>query len=80
MHVTAFTRKVDAGASRHDSMTGHLAGAMKEARAGLVDAATAADTLESAFLAAVARPPTGQGQGQARTGAAARSEWAGLLA
>jgi hypothetical protein len=60
-------------------MTGPLSGAMKEAAAGLLDAKAAADTLESVFLEAVAKPPVGPKQGKARTGAVARNEWAGLL-
>lgn len=75
-----YTSKVSAGESRHGRMVSVLTGAMKEAAAGLLDAPTAADTLESVFLTAVARPPASRGQGQPRTGATARSEWAGLLA
>jgi hypothetical protein len=67
-----------AGESRHDSITGHLAGAMKEARLGCYPAAEAAGTFESAFLAAVTAPGHGR-QGKARTLPAARSEWRGLL-
>lgn len=79
IHSAAFANKVAAGESRHHSMTGHLAGAMKEARLGLLDAKLAADTLEVVFLAAVAQTPQGK-QGSARTGAQARNEWRGLLA
>ena len=61
-------------------MTGHLAGAMKEAAAGLLDAKDAADTLEGVFLPAVAQPAAGVKQGKPRTGAVARNEWRGLLA
>jgi hypothetical protein len=53
-----FAKDVDEGASRHTSMVSKLAGAMKEAAAGLLDARTAADTLESMFLAAVSREGT----------------------
>jgi hypothetical protein len=73
-----FAKDVDAGASRHLSMNSKLTGAMKEARAGLIDANAAADTLEAMFLTAVAREPKGK-QGNARSGAFARNEWAGLL-
>lgn len=78
VHVRSFLRKVGAGESRHDSMSGHLAGAMREAKAGLLDARTAADTLEAVFVDAVAGTPTGRQRGQ-RVGAVARNEWRGLL-
>lgn len=78
LHVGAWSHKVAAGESRHDTMTGHLAGAMKEAGAGYLSAQAAADTLESLFLAAVTRDGHGR-QGAARTLAEARLEWAGLL-
>jgi hypothetical protein len=73
-----FTRDVDAGGSRHQSMVTKLVGAMKEARAGYFPAQLAADTLEGMFLAAVGKAPKGK-QGASRTGAIARNEWAGLL-
>lgn len=80
VHVEAFDNAVRAGESRHDTMPGHLAGAMKEAAAGLIDATLAAHTLESTFLVAVAKAPQSSKQRPARTGAKARSEWSGLLA
>ena len=73
-----FTRDVDAGGSRHQSMVTKLVGAMKEARAGYFPAQLAADTLEGLFLTAVGKAPQGK-QGASRTGAPARNEWAGLL-
>lgn len=79
VHVRAFTNKTEAGESRHDTMTGHLAGAMKEAAAGFYRADLAADTLQSVFEAAVKAHGRGR-QGAARTPAEARSEWRGLLA
>jgi hypothetical protein len=79
VHVRAFQKAVADGESRHATMTGHLSGAMKEAAASYLDAKAAADTLESVFLEAVARPPSGK-QGASRTGALARNEWLGLLA
>jgi P4 family phage/plasmid primase-like protien len=79
IHVQAFQKAVSSGESRHATMTGHLSGAMKEAAVGYLDAKAAADTLESVFLEAVARPPSGK-QGALRTGALARNEWQGLLA
>jgi Bifunctional DNA primase/polymerase, N-terminal len=78
--VTTFTRKVAAGESRHDRMVSVCAGAMKEARAGLIPARLVADTLHSVFVEAVGKPPTSKGQGPARHGAKARSEYAGILA
>ena len=72
--------KIAGGESRHGTMVGHLAGAMKEAAAGLLDALAAASTLESVFLEAVAQQPTSQRQGIPRTGAIAVNEWRGLLA
>ena len=79
IHVRSFQKAVVAGESRHGTMPGHLSGGMKEAAAGYLDAKAAADTLESVFLEAVARPPTGK-QGTARNGAVARNEWQGMLA
>jgi P4 family phage/plasmid primase-like protien len=52
---------------------------MKEARAGYYAARVAADTLESMFLVAVAKPGIGH-QKAARVGGTARSEWRGILA
>jgi Bifunctional DNA primase/polymerase, N-terminal len=73
-----FDKDVTAGGSRHQSMNSKLVGAMKEARAGFIDARAAADTLESMFLTAVGKAPNGK-QGAPRSGAIARNEWAGLL-
>ncbi|MGN7247097.1 bifunctional DNA primase/polymerase [Janibacter anophelis] len=79
VHVRGWLKQVEAGESRHATMCGHLAGAMKEAAAGLLDAHTAADTLESVFAAAAVQPPTSTKQGKARTPGEARHEWRGLL-
>jgi len=79
IHVQAYRNKCASGESRHDSMNGHLAGAMKEAKAGFYGAQIAADTLQSVFLEEVAKTPHGK-QKSSRTGAAARNEWRGLLA
>jgi hypothetical protein len=79
VHCASFKKKVAAGDSRHQSVLGHISGAMKEAKAGLLDAKTAADTMESVFLEAVAKTPVGPKQGRARNGAVARNEWGGLL-
>lgn len=79
LSVAGWRRKVAAGESRHDTTTGHLAGAMKEARAGLVSAQTAADTFESLFLDAVTREGEGLRQGTSRSLGQAQEEWRGLL-
>lgn len=80
VHVQGWLRKVAGGASRHASMNGPLAGAMKEARAGYFPAKVAADTFQSVFLKAVAINGTGPQQGEGRDGAVARNEWRNLLA
>ena len=80
MRIRDFQRKVDGGEARHATMPGHLAGAMKEAAAGLLDAKLAADTLQAVFLDVVARPPNSAKQSAPRTGAVATNEWRGLLA
>jgi hypothetical protein len=80
IHIQAWQKKIAVGASRHSTVMGHITGAMKEARAGLIDAQLAADTFESIFLPAVMREPIGPKQGRARSHAAARSEWRGILA
>lgn len=78
MHVQSWLAKVKRGDSRHDAMTGHLTGAMKEAAAGLYPAALAADTLESIFVQAVREAGHGE-QGAARSDAEAGEEWRALL-
>jgi hypothetical protein len=80
IQLHAWQKKVRAGASRHSTVMGHLAGAMKEARAGLVDAQLVADTFQSVFEPAVMADPIGPDQGKPRSLAEARSEWAGILA
>lgn len=79
IQVSSWMRKVEAGESRHDSITGHLAGAMKEARIGCYPAQIAADTLQSLFMAAVTTEGHGK-QGKARDRWQAKTEWSGLLA
>ena len=74
-----FGTKVAEGESRHQRMISVLAGAMKESRASFLDARKAAETLQAAFLAAVAKAPVGK-QGEARTGSKALGEWTGILA
>ena len=61
-------------------MTGHLAGAMKEAAAGLLDAKLAADTLESVFLDAVGPAAHRQQTGPVPDRRGGGNEWRGLLA
>lgn len=77
-HVGRWNEKVARGDSRHDTMTGHLAGAMKDAAAGFYPADHAAHTLEALFLSAVSEDGHGN-QGQARTDAEAAGEWRGML-
>lgn len=77
--VALYRRKTTAGDSRHERAVSILAGALKEAAAGCFPAAAAAAALRTAFLLAVAAPPTGK-QGSSRTGRAAEDEWAGILA
>lgn len=69
-----------AGESRHQSMVSVLAGAMKEARAGLYSAAEAINTLKPMFITAVMNPPVSDKQGAQRELASAESECAGILA
>jgi Bifunctional DNA primase/polymerase, N-terminal len=80
IQIQAWQKKTAAGASRHSTVIGHITGAMKEARAGLVDAQLAADTFEAIFLPAVMREPIGPKQSKARGLAEARDEWRGILA
>jgi hypothetical protein len=80
IQLNAWKKKLRAGASRHSTVIGHLTGAMKEAKAGLVDAQLAADTFQSVFEPAVMADPVGPEQGKARTLSEARSEWSGVLA
>jgi hypothetical protein len=78
-HVAAWRAKVEQGDSRHDSMTGHLTGALKEAAAGCYTARLAADTLQSAFYEAVTVDGHGAHQGGRRSREEAAEEWNGLL-
>lgn len=80
IHIAAYRKTVNAGESRHNTMVGHVVGAMKEAAAGLLDGRTSADTLEAIYLPDISQTGTGPKQGGARTPAAAASEWAGILA
>lgn len=80
VHCASFRKAVAAGESRHDSMTGRLSGAMKEAAAEFIDARLAADTLESLFFEAVTAAPVSDKQKDARSPAEAKNEWRGLLA
>ena len=80
VHVRSVCKKVAAGESRHDTMVGHLLGAMRDSAAGLLDAKTAADALESLFIDVVSRKPIpGSKQDKPRTGRRARAEFAGIL-
>jgi len=79
-HLGGYAKKVEAGESRHASLSGPLAGAMREAMAGLLDAREAADTMEAVFLAAVGQVPRSSKQGPPRAGPRALGEYRGLLA
>ena len=57
-----------------------MAGAMKEARIGLYTPRAVIDTIWPLWLAAVTRPPVSARQGQARSSAAARDEFRGIVA
>jgi hypothetical protein len=80
IQIQAWQKKIKRGESRHSTVMGHLTGAMKEARAGLVDAQLAADTFQSVFEPAVMADPVGPKQSKARSLAEARDEWRGILA
>jgi P4 family phage/plasmid primase-like protien len=80
IQLAAWQKKIAAGESRHSSVMGHIAGAMREAKAGFLDAKLAADTFQSVFEPAVMQQPAGPKQGKARSLAEARSEWQGILA
>lgn len=79
-HVRSYLQDVEDGESRHASMIGHLAGAMKDARSGLYPARHAERVLRRVFLATLKRPPLGPKQGAVRVGAAALGEWNNMLA
>lgn len=74
---SALQQNIEAGKSCHVSAVSAVAGAMKEARAGYYSAQHAIDTLKPIFMNAVA---LGGSTGNVRTGSAAESEWAGILA
>src|SRR5215217_3000631 len=80
VHISAWQKKTAAGESRHGSVMGHISGAMKEAKAGLIDAKLAADTFEATFVPAIMQQPNGAKQGKARNHDEAENEWAGILA
>ena len=80
IHLAAWHKKITAGESRHGTVMGHIAGAMKEAKAGLIDAEYAAASFETIFVPAIMQQPIGPKQGKARTAAEAKNEWAGILA
>ncbi|MGV0161044.1 bifunctional DNA primase/polymerase [Mycobacterium colombiense] len=74
---SALQKNIEAGKSCHVSAVSTVVGAMKEARAGYFSAQHAIDTLKPIFINAVA---LGGSTGTVRTGAAAESEWNGILA
>ena len=67
IHLAAWHKKITAGESRHGTVMGHIAGAMKEAKAGLIDAEYAAASFETIFVPAIMQQPIGPKQGKART-------------
>jgi len=77
---SALEKRIAAGESRHGAAISVVAGAMKEARAGLISAPAALEVLRPIFLEAVSKPPTSTKQGQSRRGTQAASEWAGIVA
>jgi AAA domain/Bifunctional DNA primase/polymerase, N-terminal len=80
VHLAAWQKKLAAGESRHNSVLGHISGAMKEAKAGFIDANAAAVAFQSIFEPAVMQQPIGPKQGKARSQAEAENEWRGILA
>ena len=80
IQIAAWQKKITARESRHSTVMGHIAGAMKQAKAGLTDAKLAADTFEAIYLPAVMADPAGPKQTKARNPAEARDEWRGILA
>jgi hypothetical protein len=80
IHIAGFQKKIATGESRHGTVLGPMAGAMREAKAGLLDAQFGADAFRSVFEPAVMQNPIGPKQGGARSAAAAHSEWNGILA
>jgi hypothetical protein len=80
IHINGWKKKIAAGESRHSTVLGPMAGAMREAKAGYFDAKLAADTFQSIFEPAVMQPPISRKQGAARNLAEARNEWNGILA
>ncbi|MBZ4508371.1 AAA family ATPase, partial [Mycobacterium avium subsp. hominissuis] len=73
----AFRKNIEAGQSCHISAISAVAGAMKEARSGLYAARLAVRELKPMFMNYAA---LGGSSGRKRTGAAAESEWVGILA
>lgn len=73
----AFRKNIETGQSCHTSAISAVAGAMKEAAAGLYPAKLAIDELRPMFANYAA---LGGSSGRTRTGAAAESEWQGILA
>lgn len=78
-HWQMWHSKVEQGESRHASMTGHLAGALKEAAAGLYPARPAVEGLEKAWLSRILEDGDSPNQSAGRTPEEAAEEWNGLL-
>lgn len=73
----ALAERIDDGQSVHVSTVSVVAGALKEAAAGLYPARHALDTLKPLFINAVAH---GGSTGTVRVGTVAESEWDGIVA
>lgn len=81
--LTALARNYQAvvsrGDARHHRMTSSLAGAFREAAAGLYSARTAHETLRQLWMETSTKPGVGD-QGAARTPQEADIEWQGMVA
>lgn len=77
--VNAWTAKLDAGESRHESVCGFLAGAMKEARAGYYRASTAVEEMGALFWERATTERPGDPGACKRTEQQAADEWYGIL-
>ncbi|MDP9433665.1 MAG: bifunctional DNA primase/polymerase [Actinomycetota bacterium] len=77
--VTAWTRKLDAGESRHETACGFVTGAMKEARAGYYSAQEAAGVLGALFVDRATSDKPGDPTASTRSVQAAVREFDGIV-
>jgi hypothetical protein len=77
--LNAWRAKLDAGESRHDSVTGFLSGALKEARAGYYRADAVVQEFGVLFWERVTADKPGDPSAKKRSDQAAADEWAGLV-